>query len=125
MEYYNNHFIIASRAYSLQKNHNFFFFQIFYFNFLKSFNDIGTITSHSVTHPHIAMGQARLTSKFYLNKLPIRYLVLINITIISILLLPCVCIWLCVSMCVYLSMYMCVGIYMCLFKFLKKKTSEF
>jgi hypothetical protein len=28
------------------------------------------MTSRWLTHPHIAIGQAYLTSKFYLNKLP-------------------------------------------------------
>jgi hypothetical protein len=31
------------------------------------------MTFHSVTDPQIAIGQARLTSKFYLNKLSLRY----------------------------------------------------
>jgi hypothetical protein len=38
------------------------------------------MTFRSVTHPQIAMSLARLTSKFYFNKLPLRYYILIDIS---------------------------------------------
>jgi hypothetical protein len=52
-------------------------FYFLYFSFLLLFwyfsNDTGTMTSHLVTHPQIATSPARLTPKFYLNKLPLHY----------------------------------------------------
>ena len=45
-------------------------------------------TSRSVTHPQIALGQARLTPEFFANELPEKKLQLVDMSILSILLRP-------------------------------------
>jgi len=46
------------------------------------------INSRSVTHPQIAPGQARLTSKFFADRLPEKKLQLVGMSILLILLSP-------------------------------------
>jgi hypothetical protein len=100
-------FVFFKKFKIFKKIPSFDFFVLFHFlifSFLS--NTSRTMTFRSVTHPQIATSPARLTPKFYLNKLPLHYQVLIDISSIPIL-LSHVCLYDCVQVCMCICLYVC------------------
>jgi hypothetical protein len=88
-------------------------------------------TSRSVTHPNIALGQARLTSSFYLHVLaptpiilywfyypfnPYKPYVCVSVCMcVCICVSVCECVWVCVCVCecVWVCVCVCECVYVC------------